>query len=80
VSCSRAQSVGENVPVRVLSSEGIEPTPAHVRDGTYPLSRPLNLVTREEPRDLNKEFIDFARSNAVVDLIEKYHFVTLESK
>ena len=80
VSCSRAQSIGENVPVRVLPSEGIEPTPANVRDGTYPLSRPLNLVTREEPRGLTKEFIDFARSNAVVDLIEKYHFVTLESK
>jgi phosphate transport system substrate-binding protein len=80
VSCSRADSVGESVPIRVLPSEGITPTAAHVRDGTYSLSRPLNLVTREEPRGLTREFIDFARSNAVVDLIEKYHYVTLENQ
>jgi phosphate transport system substrate-binding protein len=78
VSCSRAEGVGESVPIRVLLFEGITPTAAHVRDGTYPLSRPLNLVTREEPKGLTRDFIDFARSNAVVDLIEKYHFVTLE--
>jgi phosphate transport system substrate-binding protein len=78
VSCSRAEALGENVPIRVLPSGGITPTIEHVRDGTYPLSRPLNLVTRETPKGLAKEFIDFARSDAVVDLIEKYHYVRLE--
>jgi len=78
VSCSRSESVGENVPIRALSSGGIAPSMEQVRNGTYPLSRSLNLVTREEPGSLAREFIDFARSNAGVDLIEKYHFVTLE--
>lgn len=78
VSCSRSESVGENVPIRMLSCGGIAPSLEHVRNGTYPLSRSLNLVTREEPGSLAREFIDFARSNAAVDLIEKYHFVTLE--
>ncbi|HEY7313612.1 MAG TPA: phosphate ABC transporter substrate-binding protein [Gemmataceae bacterium] len=78
VSCSRSVAVGENIPIRALSCAGIAPSTEHVRDGTYPLSRSLNLVTREQPGTLAQEFIDFARSNAVVDLIEKYHFVTLE--
>ena len=78
VSCSRAQSVGENVPIKVLPASGIEPTMEHVREGTYPLSRPLQLVTRETPKGLTSEFIDFARSNAVLDLIKKHHFVPLE--
>jgi phosphate transport system substrate-binding protein len=78
VSCSHVKGVGENVPIRTLPSGGIEPTAEHIRDGTYPLSRPLNLVTRDEPKGLVKEFIDFARSNAAVDLIEKYHYVPLE--
>ncbi len=78
VSCGRAQAVGENMPIKVLPSGGIEATTEHVRDGTYPLSRPLQLVTREAPKGLAAEFIDFARSNAVLDLIEKHHFVTLE--
>jgi phosphate transport system substrate-binding protein len=78
VSCSHVKGVGENVPIRTLPAGGIMPTTEHVRDGTYPLSRPLNLVTRDEPKGLAKEFIDFARSNAAVDLIEKYHYVPLE--
>jgi phosphate transport system substrate-binding protein len=78
VSCSRAQAVRSNTPVRVLPSGGVAPTTAHVRDGTYPLSRPLNLVTRDMPKGLAKEFIDFTRSDKVTDLIEKYHYVPLE--
>src|SRR5579884_516118 len=78
VSCSRAEAAGENVPIHKLSSGGITPTSEHVRDGTYPLSRPLQLVTRDTPKGLTAEFIDYARSNAVVDLIQKYHFVALQ--
>jgi phosphate transport system substrate-binding protein len=78
VSCGRSEAVHENMPVRSLPSGGITPTADHIRDGTYPLSRPLQLVTREMPKDLVAEFIDFARSNAVVDLIQQHHFVTLQ--
>lgn len=78
VSCSRAEAVDEKTPIQKLASEGIEPTTEHVRDGTYPLSRPLQLVTRDTPTGLAAQFIDFARSNVVLDLIQKYHFVTLE--
>jgi phosphate transport system substrate-binding protein len=78
VSCSRAESVGENVPIKVLPANGITPTIEHVREGTYPLSRPLQLVTRDAPKGLTSDFIDFARSNAVLDLIQKHHFVSLE--
>jgi phosphate transport system substrate-binding protein len=78
VSCSRAEADGANMPISRLPSGGVEPTTEHVRDGTYPLSRPLQLVTRETPKGLAAEFIDYARSNAVLDLIQQHHFVTLE--
>lgn len=78
VSCGRAEAIHENMPVRSLPSGGITPTTEHIRDGTYPLSRPLQLVTRETPKGLAAEFIDFARSNVVLDLIQKHHFVSLE--
>ena len=58
VSCSQASSVGENMPIRVLPSGGVTATAEHVREGTYPLSRPLQLVTREPPKGLASEFID----------------------
>jgi phosphate transport system substrate-binding protein len=78
VSCSQAEVVSPNMPIRSLPCEGILPTTENVRNGTYPLSRPLQLVTRETPKGLVAEFIDFARSNAVHDLIQKYHFIPLE--
>jgi phosphate transport system substrate-binding protein len=78
VSCGRAEAVGANVPISRLPCGGIEATTENVRNGTYPLSRPLQLVTREPPKGLAAEFIDFARSSAVLDLIHEHHFVTLE--
>jgi phosphate transport system substrate-binding protein len=55
----------------------VEATPQNVRAGTYPLVRPLNLVTRAPPTGLVKELIDFAQSPDIRDLVEKYHFVPL---
>jgi phosphate transport system substrate-binding protein len=80
ISCSQAERMNENMhmPIRSLLSQGIEPTSANVRNGAYPLSRPLQLVTRETPKELAAEFIAFARSNAVRDLIQKHHFISLE--
>lgn len=49
----------------------------NVRNGTFPLSRPLNLVTRSEPEGLAKEFIEFARSPAVHDVVKEQYFVPL---
>jgi phosphate transport system substrate-binding protein len=77
VSCAYAETGGAGKPFRSLVFGGVAPSMATVRDGSYPLSRPLNLVTREVPRGVTKEFIDFARSPAVGELIDKYHFVPL---
>jgi phosphate transport system substrate-binding protein len=60
--------------IRLLPLDGIAATPENVQNGTYPLSRPLNLLTRGVPRELVREFIDFARSDQVHDLIVKCGF------
>lgn len=62
-------------PVRLLSLGGVKATVANVRDGTFPLSRPLNLVTRAAPEGPARAFIEFARSELVNDLVEAQYFV-----
>lgn len=62
-------------PIKLLPLGGMEATAENVRNGSFPLSRPLNLVTRGEPTGLAKEFIDFARSAEVDDLVEAQFFV-----
>lgn len=49
---------------------------ASVRAGEFPLSRPLNLVTRGEISEWSKRFILFAQSAAVDDLVEGQFFVS----
>jgi len=63
------------VAIKLLPLEGIAASVDNVRNGTFPLSRPLNLVTNHEPTGLAKAFIEFARSGQVDDLIEAQYFV-----
>lgn len=67
----------QGTPIKLLPMEGVAATVANVRDGRFPLSRPLNLVTKGEATGLAKRFIDFARSGAVNDLVESQFFVPL---
>ncbi|MBL7182924.1 MAG: phosphate ABC transporter substrate-binding protein [Anaerolineae bacterium] len=48
--------------VKVLEIEEAAPTPKSVRQGEYHLLRPLFLITRQEPTDEIRAFIDFALS------------------
>lgn len=64
-------------PIKPLALSGVEAQVAKVRSGEFPLSRPLNLITAQEPEGLAREFIAFARSHRVNDLIEAQFFVPI---
>ncbi|MBD2016546.1 phosphate ABC transporter substrate-binding protein [Microcoleus sp. FACHB-53] len=65
------------VPVKLLPVNGVAATTANVQNGTFPISRPLNLVTKSQPQGLDKEFIDFARSQQVQNIVKEQNFVSL---
>ncbi len=66
-----------HTPIRLLPMAGIAATTENVRDGRFPLSRPLNLVTKGAPNGLAKRFIEFSQSAAVNDLVNEQYFVPL---
>lgn len=66
------------VPIKLLPLDGVDATIANVRNGTFPLSRPLNLITSREPQGLARRFIEFARSLQTHDLVEAQYFVPVE--
>ena len=58
-------SMGHLSPqVKALPIEGVSPTPEDVQSGGYPLTRPLYLLTGQEPTGEMKAFIEFALSPA----------------
>jgi len=70
-------SASRGVPIRLLPAGGVEASTETLADGTFPIARPLNLVTREEPAGLARELIDYARSPAVHDLVRELYFVPI---
>ena len=63
------------VPIKLLPLDGVDAAIANVRNGTFSLSRPLNLITSREPQGLVQRFIEFARSPQIHDLVEAQYFV-----
>lgn len=62
-------------PIKLLPMAGQPATVETVAKGHYPLSRQLNLVVKTAPNGLVKDFITFAQSPDVKDLIEAQFFV-----
>lgn len=68
---------GHAAAIKLLPLDSIEASVENVRNGSFPLSRPLNLVSKNEPTGVAKAFIDFASSGEVNDLIEAQYFVPI---
>lgn len=68
-------SAGSGVPIKALPMGGVPATLENIRNGSFPISRPLNLVVKSAPGGLVKEFLDFAQSATVNDLVENLYFV-----
>lgn len=64
-----------NTSIKLLPVEGVAASIANVSNNTFPISRPLNLVTKTTPTGLSKDFIDFARSQGVQDIVKEQYFV-----
>ena len=50
-------------------------TSRNIRNGNFPISRPLTLVTRGQPTGLTKVFIEYCVSSQVTDLVIAHDFV-----
>ncbi|WP_332310773.1 phosphate ABC transporter substrate-binding protein [Methylocystis silviterrae] len=72
---SAEYEAGHGAAIKLLPMNGVAASVENVRNGSFPLARPLNLVVKAEPNGLAKSFVDFARSNAVHDLVEAQFFV-----
>ena len=50
--------------VKPISIDGVAPTEPNAADGSYPIVRPLNMLTNGEPAGMVKAFLDFILSEA----------------
>ncbi|WP_414551749.1 phosphate ABC transporter substrate-binding protein [Anabaena sp. CCY 0017] len=70
-------SLNSGIPIKLLPLNKIAATTENVQNQTFPLSRPLNLVTKNQPQGLKQAFIEFAQSPQVHDIVQKQEFVPI---
>jgi phosphate transport system substrate-binding protein len=61
--------VSGGVPVKLLPVDKVEPEGPTVKDGRYPLRRPILLLSKKEPHPLAEAFTQFVLSPAGQQLI-----------
>jgi phosphate transport system substrate-binding protein len=67
------EAVASGVPVRLLPIDKIEPEAPTVRDGRYPLRRPVLLLSNNEPDPLVQAFERFVTSNEGQKIISEFY-------
>jgi phosphate transport system substrate-binding protein len=65
--------------VRIVPVDGVLPSRTTIDRGSYPLARVLHLVVKGEPSRLARDFIRFATSGEVADIIVADGFAPLEA-
>lgn len=63
--------------VKINDTTTIEPSAKNIVDGSYPLSRPLYVITNGEPTGNTKILIDFLLSQEGQKLVTKHGYLTL---
>ena len=65
--------------ISTVEIDGVAPTVANVKNGSYPIFRPLNMLTNGEPSELAQAFLDYILSDAGQAIVaEDYITVTEE--
>ncbi|MBM4431955.1 MAG: phosphate ABC transporter substrate-binding protein PstS family protein, partial [Chloroflexi bacterium] len=62
--------------VKALAVNGVESTVANAKSGTYPVVRPLNMLTKGEPSGLVKAFMDFIMGSEGQTIVEAEKYMS----
>lgn len=64
--------------IKVLTVKGIKPTPDTVRNGSWPISRPLYMYTNGNPKGTIAKFIDFLLSKEGQKIVNEVKYVSMK--
>jgi phosphate transport system substrate-binding protein len=68
-----------NASVKGLDIDGVKPTAANIKNGSYKISRPFNIATKGEPSGLTRDFITFILSRDGQAVVAKNYIPVKEN-
>lgn len=69
-----------NDTVKAVNVGGVEPTAENVKNGSYALSRPFNIATKNTVSDVAQDFINFIMSADGQAVIEDKGYIAIDDK
>lgn len=64
-----------NDTVKAVKIDGVAPSIATIKDGTYKISRPFNIVTKGDLSPIAKDFVDFIMSSEGQKVVEENGYI-----
>ncbi len=66
--------------VKAISVEGVAPTEENASDGSYPIVRPLNMITKGAPEGAVKAFLDFILTEEGQKIVSDEGYISVLEK
>ena len=67
-----------NDTVKALQIDGVAATAENVKNGTYKIARPFNIVTKSTASDVSKDFIAFIMSSDGQKIVSSNGYITVD--
>ena len=64
-----------NDTVKALTVDGVEPTPDNVKNGSYKISRPFNLLVPQDASEATQDFVSFIMSSEGQAVVAENHYI-----
>jgi phosphate transport system substrate-binding protein len=78
VSVGSAEFSAKNgVKIKLLQAGQVPASTENIKNGSYELSRPLNLLTKGKPSVLAQKFIEYAQSEKAHGIVQSQYFVPI---
>lgn len=74
-----ASEAAAGTPIKPVSCDGVPATTEAVARGDFPITRPLQIITKGELSPAAKAFLDYLKSAEINDLIESHLYVPVAS-
>jgi len=65
---------------KAVAVEGVEPTEENASDGSYPIVRPLNMITKGAPEGVVKAFLDYILSEEGQAIVSEEGYISVLEK
>ena len=66
-----------NDTVKAIQIDGVDPTVENIKDGSYKISRPFNIATKDGLSEAAQDFIDFIMSADGQKVLEDNGYITV---